>query len=117
MGENEKIIESMSEKLGFTPKIVEKMKELHPEMMHFYKKCDHKILSDGVLPAKTKVLIALGIVASQRCETCVVSQIKNALAHGATKEEILEVLEVIFMTSGATAVAACRQGLTLLEDK
>jgi AhpD family alkylhydroperoxidase len=80
-----------------------------------YRKCDNKILTDGALPAKTKILMALAVVASKQCEACTVSQMKSALKNGATKEEIMETMDVIFITSGAPAVAACRNALKLLK--
>jgi alkylhydroperoxidase/carboxymuconolactone decarboxylase family protein YurZ len=40
---------------------------------------------------------------------------KSALNHGVTKEEIMEAMDVIFITSGAPAVAACRDALKLLK--
>ena len=115
MGEHEKLIEDMSEKLGFTPEILKTLGELDPEFLHKYKRCDHKLLSDGALPAKVKILIALAVVASKQCERCTVVQMQSALKNGATKEEIMEVMDVIFITSGAPAVAACRDALKLLK--
>ncbi|AKB29547.1 Protein-disulfide reductase [Methanosarcina siciliae C2J] len=115
MGEHEELIEKMSEKLGFTPQILETLGELDPEFLHKYKRCDHKLLSDGALPAKVKILIALAVVASKQCERCTVVQMQSALKNGATKEEIMEVMDVIFITSGAPAVAACRDALKLLK--
>lgn len=115
MGEHEELIENMSEKLGFTPQILETLGELDPEFLHKYKRCDHKLLSDGALPAKVKILIALAVVASKQCERCTVVQMQSALKNGATKEEIMEVMDVIFITSGAPAVAACRDALKLLK--
>ncbi|KKG17575.1 carboxymuconolactone decarboxylase [Methanosarcina sp. 2.H.T.1A.6] len=115
MGEHEKLIEDMSEKLGFTPEILKTLGELDPEFLHKYKRCDHKLLSDGALPAKVKIMIALAVVASKQCERCTVVQMQSALKNGATKEEIMEVMDVIFITSGAPAVAACRDALKLLK--
>jgi AhpD family alkylhydroperoxidase len=115
MGEHEELIENMSEKLGFTPQILETLGELDPEFLHKYKRCDHKLLSDGALPAKVKIMIALAVVASKQCERCTVVQMQSALKNGATKEEIMEVMDVIFITSGAPAVAACRDALKLLK--
>ncbi|AAM06525.1 TPA: carboxymuconolactone decarboxylase family protein [Methanosarcina acetivorans] len=115
MGEHEELIEKMSEKLGFTPQILETLGELDPEFLHKYKRCDHKLLSDGALPAKVKIMIALAVVASKQCERCTVVQMQSALKNGATKEEIMEVMDVIFITSGAPAVAACRDALKLLK--
>ncbi|AKB33778.1 Protein-disulfide reductase [Methanosarcina siciliae C2J] len=116
MTEHEEILESMGEKMGFTPQVLETLGDLDPEFLHKYRRCDHKILSDGALPAKMKILMALAVVASKQCESCTVAQMKSALKNGATKEEIMETMEVIFITSGAPAVAACRNALKMLKD-
>jgi AhpD family alkylhydroperoxidase len=112
---HEELLQSMSEKLGFTPHILEIIGELDGESLHKYNRCNKKLLSDGVLSAKTKILIALAVVASKQCERCTVMQMQSALKNGATKEEIMEVMDVIFITSGAPAVAACRDALKLLK--
>ncbi|AKB50316.1 MULTISPECIES: carboxymuconolactone decarboxylase family protein [Methanosarcina] len=113
--EHEELLKSMSEKLGFTPHILEILGELDSESLKKYSRCDKKLLSDGALPAKVKILIALAVVASKQCERCTVVQMQSALKNGATKEEIMEVMDVIFITSGAPAVAACRDALKLLK--
>ncbi len=113
--EHKELLESMSEKLGFTPHILEILGELDSEYLHKYNRCNKKLLSDGALPAKVKILIALAVVASKQCERCTVVQMQSALKNGATKEEIMEVMDVIFITSGAPAVAACRDALKLLK--
>ncbi|KXS44882.1 carboxymuconolactone decarboxylase family protein [Methanolobus zinderi] len=112
---HEEILDDMSDKLGFTPQILETLGELEPEFLKKYNMCNNKILEDGVLPAKTKILMALAVVASKQCERCVISQMKSALKNGATKDEIMETMDVIFMTSGAPAVAACRDALKMLK--
>ena len=113
--EHKELLESMSEKLGFTPQILEILGELDSESLRKYNRCDKKLLSDGALPAKTKILVALAVVASKQCERCCVVQMQSALKNGATKEEIMELMDVIFITSGAPAVAACRDALKLLK--
>ena len=96
--EHKELLESMSEKLGFTPHILEVLGDLDSEFLRKYNRCDKKLLSDGALPAKTKILIALAVVASKQCERCTVVQMQSALKNGATKEEIMEVMDVIFIT-------------------
>lgn len=113
--EEEKLIEEMGEKIGFTPQILETLKDLDPKFVHKYGVCNRKVLSDGALPAKMKALMALAVVASKQCEACTVSQMKNALKNGATKEEIMETMDVIFITSGAPAISACREALKLIK--
>jgi AhpD family alkylhydroperoxidase len=112
--EPNKVIKSIDGKMGFTPEILDMMGELNPEMFEHYKKCDDHIQEDGALPAKFKVLMALAVMAAQRCDACCDSQMKSALNHGATKEEIMETMNVIFITSGAPGVASCKRALKLM---
>ncbi|MDY0385753.1 MAG: carboxymuconolactone decarboxylase family protein [Methanolobus sp.] len=113
--EHKELLGSMSDKLGFTPQILETLGDIDPEFLKKYNRCNHKLLSDGALPAKTKILMALAVVASKQCERCAVVQMQSALKNGATKEEIMETMDVIFITSGAPAVAACRDALKQLK--
>lgn len=115
--EPDKVIDSIESKMGFTPEIMNLMGEMNPELFEHYKKCDDGIQEDGALSAKVKVLMSLAVMAAQRCEPCCISQMRSALNHGATKEEIIETINVIFITSGAPGVAACRQALNLIQGK
>ena len=115
--EPNKIINSIEDKMGFTPEILNMMGELNPEMFEHYKKCDEGIQQDGALSAKVKVLMSLAVMASQRCDPCCESQMRSALHHGATKEEIMETMNVIFITSGAPGVASCRKALKYMEGE
>jgi len=115
MSEHKEILKNIEEKIGFKPGILHMLGELDPDFLTSYNRCDKKLLADGALSAKTKVLMALAVVASQRCEACTVSQMKSALNNGATKEEIMETMNVIFLTSGAPGVATCKEALKLLE--
>lgn len=116
MSEHEEVVRNIGDKMGFTPHILETLKELDPHFVKKYNRCYDKILNDGAIPAKYKILMALAVVASKQCEACTVSQMKSALNNGATKEEIMETMEVISITSGAPAVAACRDALQLLKE-
>ncbi len=107
--EPKKVIDSIEGKMGFTPEIMNMMGEMNPEMFEHYKKCDEHIQEDGALSAKVKVLMSLAVMASQRCEPCCESQMRSALNHGATKEEIMETMNVVFITSGAPGVASMQE--------
>lgn len=115
--EPKKIIDSIEGKMGFTPEIMNMMGEMNPDLFEHYKKCDDNIQEDGALSAKVKVLMSLAVVAAQRCEPCCESQMRSALNHGATREEIMETMNVVFITSGAPGVAACRRALKLIDGK
>ncbi|MDK2892851.1 carboxymuconolactone decarboxylase family protein [Methanohalophilus sp.] len=116
MNEHEEVVKNIGDKMGFTPQILETLKDIDPYFVKKYNRCNEKILTDGAIPAKYKILMALAVVASKQCESCTISQMKSALNNGATKEEIMETMEVISITSGAPAVAACRDALKLLKD-
>ena len=115
MSEHEEILESMNKKMGFTPSILDTLGELDPDFLLKYKRCDNKILTDGALSGKVKRLMALAVVASRQCNECTVSQMKSAINAGATKEEIMETMDVIFLTSGAPSVAVCKDALKMLK--
>jgi len=112
--EPKKVIDSIEGKMGFTPEIMNMMGEMNPELFEHYKKCDEIIQEDGALSSKVKVLMSLAVMASQRCEPCCESQMRSAINHGASKEEIMETMNVIFITSGAPGVATCRKALKIL---
>lgn len=57
----------------------------------------------GTLDTKTKELIALAISAAIRCEGCISYHVHDALAAGATRQEIVEALGVAILMGGAPA--------------
>jgi len=62
----------------------------------------------GVLPAKTKELVALGIAIAARCQSCIAFHVHDAIKAGATRQEILEAIGVaIMMGGGPAAMYAC----------
>ncbi|OUJ18258.1 Damma-carboxymuconolactone decarboxylase-like protein [Methanonatronarchaeum thermophilum] len=111
------LLNEMEGKMGFLPEILQVIEDVDPENLKRYNMCNKRLLEDGALSAKTKDLISLAVVASQQCEPCTKVRMKSALNHGATKEEIMELMEVIFITSGAPAVAACKDALKLLKEQ
>ncbi|WP_052913792.1 carboxymuconolactone decarboxylase family protein [Marinitoga sp. 1197] len=56
--------------------------------------------SDGVLPGKHKLLMALAISAIIKCEPCVKGYVKLAYENGVTEEELLETLDVVMTMGG-----------------
>lgn len=63
----------------------------------------------GALPAKFKELVAVAIAVNQGCGDCILFHVANARSHGASREELAEVLGVgIEMGGGPSAVYAGR---------
>ena len=61
-------------------------------------------MAAGTLTAKNKELIALGISISARCEGCIAAHVKEAIECGATKEEIVETINVAIMMGGGPSI-------------
>ncbi len=107
-------LEFAKESMGFIPEIMRLMGKEAPEWFSLYKASDKAMWKDTALPAKIKVLMAMAVVAGRLCPECVEMQMRSALNHGATKEEILDTLGVVFVTSGAPGVNVCKDAMKKL---
>ena len=72
--------------------------------------------SDGALPKKQKELIAVGISVVTDCESCMQWHIEQAVAAGATFEEVLEAVEVGMEMGGGRATVSARFALEVLDS-
>jgi alkylhydroperoxidase/carboxymuconolactone decarboxylase family protein YurZ len=107
-------LEFAKESMGFTPEIMTLIGEEAPEWFKMYRASDKAMWTDTALSAKVKVLMGMAVVAGRLCPDCVEMQMKSALHHGATKEEILDTLGVVFVTAGAPGVNVCKSAMRKL---
>jgi AhpD family alkylhydroperoxidase len=70
----------------------------------------------GALDVRTKQLIALGISITSRCEGCIAYHVHDAIAAGATREDILETLGVSIMMGGGPAVVYACEAMEALDQ-
>ncbi len=70
---------------------------------------------DGKLSKKQKELIAIGISVVINCESCMEWHIKQALNEGATRDEIIESVEVGIEMSGGPGTVSARFAMNVLE--
>jgi len=87
------------------------IEELDPELFSMVKQTQELALSDGALPRKLKLLIALALDASHGAVEGVKSLAQLAIRAGATKEEIAEVLRVAQYISGVGSVYTASRAL------
>jgi len=59
----------------------------------------------GALEQKYKYLIAVGIAVAEHCHWCIAANVKSALAHGATKEQVMEAGWVAVQMGGGPSLA------------
>jgi AhpD family alkylhydroperoxidase len=80
-----------------------KLKQLTPDTVSGFAAMFTKIMQDGVIPLKTKELIAVAIGVAVNCEHCICGHVENCLKLGLTKEEILDAASVAVMMGGGPA--------------
>jgi len=70
----------------------------------FIKRIMPKTLQNGALTGRSKELIALGIAIAIRCDYCIATHVKKCYEMGATRVELVEVLDVAVFMGGAPAL-------------
>lgn len=98
---------------------VEELKEMNarfaalskaaPEVFGAFRGLMTESSKEGALPAKLKELVAVAIAVHQGCGDCIVFHVSNAKKHGASRQELVEILGVaIEMGGGPGAVYAAK---------
>ena len=73
-------------------------------------------LAEGALTTRTKELIALGIAIAVRCDGCIAYHVHDALAAGASQQEITESIGVAIMMGGGPALMYGAEALDALRQ-
>ncbi len=72
--------------------------------------------SDGALAKKQKELIAVGISVVMDCESCMQWHIEQAAAAGASRQEVMEAVEVAIEMGGGPATVSTRFALDVMDS-
>jgi len=108
-------VDELGEQMGgYVPPTLHHIKENHPALAIIIKDMDKVINTDGALDKKTKRLIALACVAVRMCDGCIYPQAKVAKNLGATREEIVEALNIAVLTGGVPSWSTARKGISEL---
>jgi len=76
-----------------------------PEQRQAFAALSQATKAPGALEQKSKYLIAMGIAIAGHCQWCIAANVKSALAHGATKEEVMEAGWVAVQMGGGPSLA------------
>ena len=80
-----------------------------PDVMKAFSAMARAATQEGVLDTKTKELIALAISVAIRCDGCVAFHSQAAVQHGASREEIMEVMGMaLYMGAGPSLMYAAQ---------
>jgi alkylhydroperoxidase/carboxymuconolactone decarboxylase family protein YurZ len=87
------------------------IKDHDPGLFEEVRRAREFALQEGALPVRIKYLIAMALDAAHGTSTGAASLARQALEHGATREELLETLRVAHYISGAGSVYTAAAGL------
>ncbi len=76
---------------------------------------ENQTYMDRNLEKKYKLLIGIAISIIKNCESCLEWHISEALNSGATKEQILEAIEVSYKMGGGPSIVSSRFALKIME--
>jgi AhpD family alkylhydroperoxidase len=103
-------------------KLTKQRKEAHSKLVKLKSKVYEVFLemekvtySDGALSKKTKELIAVGISVTNNCESCMQWHIEQAAGAGASRNEVLEAIEVGIEMGGGPATVSTRFALEVMD--
>ena len=97
-------------------KLMSELETKLPETMKGFNDLHKASVSDGILPAQTKELIALGIAITVRCDGCIAFHVHDALKAGASSEEIMETISVAILMGGGPALVYGCEAMEALEQ-
>lgn len=93
---------------------VNKVKADYPEIYEVLVKLDEAVFTGRALEYRTQKLVALGITASRGDESATKRQMLSGMNEfNITKDEIVDVLRVVLLTSG---MPAFNKGMRILEE-
>jgi alkylhydroperoxidase/carboxymuconolactone decarboxylase family protein YurZ len=90
---------------------LETIRRLDPEFFEAVSQNRQRTFADGALSARDKYLIAMALDAAHGASGGVAALARQALEHGASKEQIMEALHVAGFIGGVGAVYTASFGL------
>lgn len=87
------------------------------ETLSAWRGFSNRVFADGVLPAKTKQLIAVAVAHVTQCPYCIRSHTSQALKTGANPSEIMEAIWIAAEMRAGAAVAHSTLALDVMKNE
>ncbi|MBB1488164.1 carboxymuconolactone decarboxylase family protein [Oceanospirillum sediminis] len=87
-----------------------------PDTMSAFIELHKAAFAEGDLSVKYKELIATGIAIAARCDGCIAAHVQAALKAGASKQELVETINVAVLMGGGPSVIYGTQALSAVEE-
>jgi AhpD family alkylhydroperoxidase len=93
------------------------LKSAQPDTLKGFNLIHAQAMSEGALDPKTKELVAVALSVGSRCDPCIAFHVPAALRHGATREELMEVLSVAVMMGGGPSLMYAAHVIEAMEEE
>ena len=100
----ENVMENYSKKYHKIKDVLNDLQKENSSLLKNFGQLHFDVLAKGALPNKYKELMALCTAVALRCRSSMAYHMHDAIAAGASKEEILETIGVAVMMGGSPAV-------------
>jgi AhpD family alkylhydroperoxidase len=87
----------------------------HLGMKRFFA-LDHQAYEPGALGTKTKELLGLVAYTVLRCDDCITYHIVRCAEEGATREEVIETLNVALIVGGSITIPHVRRAFARMKE-
>jgi AhpD family alkylhydroperoxidase len=108
--------QSYPERLHEIKQYMGKFFSAHPKVGEAFSGLHTNASTSGELDQKTKELIALAIAVVTHCDDCISFHTHDALQAGASKEEIMEALDVAILMGGGPAMMYALHVIKAVEE-
>jgi len=98
------------------PEWKKKLQQHNPEFAESYEKMSGRIMTDGAIPAKYKILMTLVVDAIMAHPGGCATIAERARSAGASEAEINETIEVAYLFGGTPALVTALNAVSLDED-
>ena len=96
--------------------LLDKFRKAVPQFLAAEAEVIELAYKEGALTSKIKRLIAMAVALKVGCTNCILAQTEKALNEGATKDEILETLQVLVAMGGTTGIAESLRVIKFLDE-
>lgn len=109
----------MTDYVTYHQHLEERLSQLGRELpgpMSGFARLHKKAVEEGALNARIKELMALAIGITVHCDGCIAYHVHDAVAAGATRQELLETIGVALMMGGGPASIYAAHALDAIEQ-
>ena len=100
-----------------TREMMQKRRELAPEVQAAFDAFGQKVFAEGALSAKVKQIIAVAVAHVTQCPYCIKGHTKAALRAGATRQELMEAIWVAAEMRAGAAFAHSALTLATIDEE